>query len=101
VKQKVKVDTTPPEVLSSFSINPMEKKVEFIFDIQELNFKEITYQDKTNFDGFRTLCSSLINGRCRAVRPFANGQHFLDIIVTDKAGNSAAIVSDYPFEIPA
>lgn len=103
-KQKVKVDTTAPVVLSH-SIVPNGKRVSFVFDIQELNFKEIDVMDKADFKGFNLLCSSLRNGRCSITNPFASGKHWLDFVITDKAGNSYELdkdnCNDCEFTIPA
>lgn len=91
-KTAVKVDTTAPKNLDGFpKYEQNNDVVKFIFEVNELNLKEITFTDDSVIPlltSSRVLCTRLDNGRCTSTRRFSSGTHNLVITATDKAGNS-------------
>jgi hypothetical protein len=87
-KVDIKVDTTLPEELySGFTVN--KRRVSFVFDIFEENFKEISYFDEEEINpSWQRLCSSLRDGLCSKSKTFRPGDHTLKILVEDEAGNT-------------
>lgn len=86
---KINVDTSTP-ILQSSDENIDKNKVKFTFEIQELNFKDISYYESgTTQNKWNSLCSRLIAGTCTATKSFSLGLHTLKVRVLDKAGNSA------------
>ena len=89
-KKIVEVDLTHPKIISS-SANPQGlSRVRFVFEIQERNFDEISYLDESTCEVNVTsgiLCSEIRQGICVNVKKFCNGDHKLNITVSDKAGN--------------
>lgn len=87
-KVDIKVDTTLPEELySGFTVN--KRRVSFVFDILEVNFKEISYLDETDVNPrWQRICSSLRDGLCSKSKNFSPGDHDLRIMVEDEAGNT-------------
>ncbi len=87
----VKVDTTDP-VVNLFNYTIDGKRVEFIVNVDEINFEEINYIDSSdNNPREKRLCSSLKNNSCKKKVSFSSGNHSIDIIVRDKAGNTAVV----------
>ncbi|MFH1290038.1 MAG: hypothetical protein ABIH92_01380, partial [Nanoarchaeota archaeon] len=87
-KTKLKVDTTAP-VEEYFESVVDRRRVNFLFDIEELNFKEISYVDDLDANQRpKRLCSSIRNGLCTARKSFRPGNHTLTFTILDKAGNS-------------
>ena len=82
------VDSIDPLVLDfNYSIN--RKRVEFIFEIDEDNFDEITYVDQNDRrPRERRLCSRLRGGECNAKKSFRTGDHNVTLTIKDDAGNS-------------
>jgi len=89
-KSRIKVDTSPPELIF-INTRIDDRKVTFIFDVIEENFEEITYTDSNDCGLLpkpsRALCRRLDNGRCVVTRRFCTGSHNLNITISDKAGN--------------
>ena len=84
----VTVDTTPP-VLNDFNYSLDRRRVEFVFNVTELNFDEINYIDLNDKNPKeKTLCSRLKEELCKVKRSFSTGKHNLTINILDKAGNS-------------
>ncbi len=101
-KTSLKVDITKPVIkYSNFSSTRFSDKYDiatFILDIDEANFKNVSYQD--NGSKWIVLCNSLKNGRCVAKAKFAKGEHDLIVRVSDKAGNTFDdTLSEYTFTI--
>jgi hypothetical protein len=95
----LKVDATPPQV-TEFDYSILGKNVEFIIGIQEINFDEILYLDREETNPrFRTLCPRLTDGLCEEEKRFSLGNHVLDIIARDEAGNEAVVISGLSFSI--
>ncbi len=85
---RIKVDTTSP-VINSFNYSISLRRVNFNFNITELNFDEINYIDTLDARPREiTLCSRLRNGICQITKSFRTGEHNLTINVLDDAGNS-------------
>ena len=81
------VDTTLPKAKMNWTING--GKVNFIFNVTEINFYKISYIDYNNTKPKETvLCSKLKNNICQITKSFKIGQHNLTIFINDKAGNS-------------
>ncbi len=83
------VDTTLPKVKINWTSS--KGKVDFIFNITEINLDEINYID--SFDGTRTKWNSISsrldkNNNCVAKKSFKTGTHNLTVQILDKAGNS-------------
>ncbi|MFH1802986.1 MAG: lamin tail domain-containing protein [archaeon] len=97
--QFLSVDTTPPEV-TFFSYAIMERELEFIIGIEDPNFNEISYKDRTDTNPrFKTLCSRLADGFCEKTKRFSAGEHVLDIIALDEAGNEATVFEGLTFVV--
>ena len=80
------VDTTAP--INSLQFNVSGRKVNFIINVTEKNFEEVSYYDNSERNPrWRKLCSRLKDGICEARKTFSIGYHVLDIRVLDKAGN--------------
>jgi hypothetical protein len=63
----------------------------FNFSITEPNFEEIQYYDHSdNRPRWKRLCTRLREGICEERERFREGQHTVDIQITDEAGNSIA-----------
>ncbi|MEM0465920.1 MAG: hypothetical protein QXW97_04450 [Candidatus Pacearchaeota archaeon] len=83
------VDITPPvieNINSMFTING--KYVNFNIKINESNFKEVYFIDKSNINSKTIkLCTSLKNGYCTKKVSFNSGMHSLEIVILDKYQN--------------
>jgi len=83
------VDTTPP-LINNLNIVIHSSHATFILDIFEKNLDSIEYRD--NFalrPAWKTLCSRIDDDNiCEKQLTFNSGSHNIDIMVTDKAGNS-------------
>ena len=98
-KNKLKVDSTPPEI-NSFNYTIDKKKVTFEMLIDDLNFDKTEYFDyNATKPKFETLCSKLVESVCKKKLYFNNGQHTLDIRALDEAGNMATVIEGLMFEI--
>jgi len=97
-KESFTVDTTGP-IVNSFAYSVDKRKAMFRIDITEENFDEVTYIDlnQNNLEEKR-LCSKLNNGACEKSKSFSKGEHNLQIIIRDEAGNTFEI-DDVLFEI--
>jgi hypothetical protein len=95
---KVLVDTLDPE-LNSFNYSMIGRRIEFEFNITEINFDEINYIDlEENKPRERRLCTRLDNdGICEKRKTFRKGFHNLVINVLDDAGNS--VITNVNFTI--
>lgn len=90
----VNVDTTAPE-LNYFDYTISRGSATFVFEIKEQNFKDISYIDNNDRNPrWKRLCTRLRDGSCSRRIPFARGEHLLDIVAVDKAGNSLVIEDD-------
>lgn len=95
----VEADTTAP-VSHFFDYEVQGRGVEFVFEIEDKNFDQITYIDGRDIrPSEKRLCSRLKNGRCSLRKSFRRGSHQLDIYVYDEAGNSFQIADDLQFTI--
>jgi len=95
---KVSVDITPPKI-NNVSLSIDKRRVEFIINISEENFKEVKIKDGNEIRTQETtLCRKLENGICEVKRSFRYGNHELKITAFDEAGNSKSVV--YNFTIP-
>jgi hypothetical protein len=91
-KTKINVDVTAPKV-HFYEYEQVRRRVNFVFEIEEKNFKEISYIDNTDKNPrWKKLCSKFRNGRCDTQKSFRNGNHILDIKVIDKAGNEEFVI---------
>ena len=85
------VDTTPP-VINNFNYNVSGKNAIFNLTITEQNFNDISYYDHLDSRAkWKKLCSSLKENNCVKKVSFKDGDHDVDIKVTDEAGNSVLI----------
>jgi len=81
------VDTTLPKVKINWTIE--QGKVNFIFNVTEVNFDKINYIDSSALKPKEmALCSRLKNGICEVSRRFNIGTHNLTIFTSDKSGNT-------------
>ncbi|MEK6859894.1 MAG: hypothetical protein AABX54_03700 [Nanoarchaeota archaeon] len=90
----LKVDISAPEILNPTSFwtqgtGKNNKYIYFNINVKEPNLDSIEYND--NSGSWKTLCSSLKNGKCEKKVTFSKkGHHSVDIQLTDDAGNSVA-----------
>ncbi|MDO8460801.1 MAG: hypothetical protein Q7S74_06865 [Nanoarchaeota archaeon] len=100
-KTKVKVDITPP-VISVQDPIVSGRTAKLIFDVIEDNFDKITYQDSNTCGqakmSINLLCTRLNVKRCVVIRSFCPGTHELNIMVSDKAGNSVNQTTSFTIE---
>jgi len=103
----VEVDDDPPVLLNDFPLvenniicktpgsfcsqgdGVYQRYIDFNLEIDEENFEEIIYS--YNYGGRireSTLCSRLIEGRCKKRVGFSLGNNVVNLQITDKAGNS-------------
>lgn len=90
----IKVDTSPP-VKQHYDKDIDQRRVNFLFDIEELNFKEVSYVDDFEGDQTKRLCSSLRNGLCTSRKSFKPGNHTLTFTILDDAGNSQRFTDNF------
>ncbi len=85
------VDAVPPAI-NEFGYNITDRKVDFMFNITEMNLKKVYYTDhnEANPRG-RTLCTRLVDELCKKKVTFSSGEHNLTLTVEDKAGNKENI----------
>ena len=84
----VKVDTTSP-IINSFSYEFNRRYLTFKINVTEKNFDLIKYIDWNDVEPrWKMLCSRLVDGKCIKRIAFPTGEHNIDILVLDKAGNS-------------
>ncbi|MFH1711579.1 MAG: hypothetical protein ABH840_04670 [Nanoarchaeota archaeon] len=87
----VKVDESPPAI-NSFYNSTDGKYVTFRIDMNETNLYKVEYIDNLKDNSkLKTLCSSLKNGICEKKVSFKDGDHDVEILITDKAGNYASL----------
>ena len=94
----LKVDNSAPEILNPTSfwtqgIGKSSKYISFSINLKEPNLDSIEYKDTIggSKSSWKTLCSSLRNGKCEKKVTFSKkGHHVVDIQLTDEAGNSIA-----------
>ncbi|MFH1802989.1 MAG: hypothetical protein ABH864_06100 [archaeon] len=84
------VDNTLP-IINSADFTVEGKKVNFVIDITEPYFKEVTYIDNLESNPReKRLCSSLVNDVCeKRVNFNQDGDHEVVVTVKDEAGNEA------------
>jgi len=83
---KLIVDTTIPTAKINWTIN--KGKVNFVLEVTETNFDEISYIDLSdNKPKEVILCSKLKDNMCKSTKTFKTGIHNLVVYVKDKAGN--------------
>lgn len=98
-ERSVEVDTISP-VVNSFNYSIDRRRVEFSFNVTELNFDEINYIDA--FDSrmrVKRICTRLRDEQCDKRVSFRSGDHSLDIFAFDDAGNSAVVFEGLNFTI--
>jgi len=83
------VDFTPPRInIINYTING--KYVTFYLNVTEKYFDKIAYIDNLNSRAReRTLCTRLKDDICEKRITFSDGNHEVDIVVYDEAGNNA------------
>lgn len=85
----VAVDFSAP-VINNLGYSVDGKKVDFMIDINEPNFKVISYKDLSESRPTEVvLCRKLVSGICSAEKRFRPGNHNLLFKVEDTAGNFA------------
>lgn len=92
----LKVDNSAPEILNPTSfwtqgLGKNSKYISFSINLKEPNLDSIEYKDNfgSSRSSWKTLCSSLRNGKCVKKVTFSKkGHHVVDIQLTDDAGNS-------------
>ena len=91
------VDTVAPVIINnpdSFWTQGEGKKNKYIYfniDITEENFDEVSYIDwNDRRPRWRRLCSRLKNGICKKKKSFRKGEHVVDIMISDEAGNAVS-----------
>src|SRR3989344_5127423 len=95
----LKVDSLPPQI-TEFNYSILGKEVEFRIGVEDANFDEIIYQDRKETNPrFKILCSKLVNGICEETKRFTSGDHVLDILAADKAGNEARVIEGLNFTV--
>ncbi|MCX6749001.1 MAG: right-handed parallel beta-helix repeat-containing protein [Candidatus Pacearchaeota archaeon] len=85
---RIRVDTTAPQIIqfTNWTIGNYEY---FNMTINELNFNKVEYYDNTESrPSWRSMCTSLKNGNCYKKVYFRDGNHNLNIRITDDAGNA-------------
>ena len=89
-KKKMDVDTVAP-VINSINYTINGKNVEFLIDITEVNFDEVSYIDLLDSRArWKKACSRLTNGVCKKRISFKQGNHQVSIQASDEFGNSVA-----------
>ena len=89
--KRLAVDVSAPTI-DRFDFNVSGRKVHFLINITEDNFKEIRFIDRSSFfPHWKTLCSTLENDMCKKDVLFFSGAHQLSFEVIDDAGNTAFI----------
>lgn len=97
--RELKVDTLPPNV-SSFSYSANGRDVTFSIGITDANFDEVVYQDRADSSPrFVRLCSNLEDGFCEAKKKFKFGNHVVDIVAKDEAGNEVVVANGLEFSV--
>lgn len=92
-------DTSDPKI-NHKEFKVKKRRVSFVFDIEEANFKEVRYMDKEDRrPRWRRLCSNLRVGRCNPSKSLRSGTHILDIEAIDKAGNNVFLYQDLLIDI--
>ena len=83
---KIKVDTAEPKILN-YSLTKKLNSNYYIINmtILESNLNKVEYSD--NSGSKKVLCTSLRNSVCTKQLTFLQGDHSLEIFVSDKAGN--------------
>ena len=77
-------------VIENFYNETDERRINFVFEINETNFDKITYLDsEENNPREKTFCSKLKDNICEKKISFRQGFHNLTFFVKDKAGNEA------------
>jgi hypothetical protein len=81
-------DITPPEI-NEISYEIEKKLVYFKIEVDEHNFKQVSYMDNSaKKPKYMNLCSSLKNGICTKKINLEYGNHSINITAFDKSGNS-------------
>ncbi len=89
------VDTTLPVLNNPTSFWQQEtgdsRYIQFKFNITEKNFDEVTYYDNSDSNPrWRRLCGRLKDGICETKKSFREGNHVIDVQISDEAGNAIA-----------
>jgi hypothetical protein len=83
------VDYSAP-IINSLEVEKDGRRVTFILDINEPYFEEAVYFENIgNSPREKNLCSRLDNNICEKSGNFQDGNHEVEIIVRDEAGNEA------------
>lgn len=87
--EQVPVDNSNP-IITNYDVTISGRKANFRIEVEETNFEKITYLelDVSNARE-RTLCTRLSANVCEKSISFRDGDHEVQIIVYDKAGNTA------------
>lgn len=94
-KYMLQVDTISPNI-TSFEQTINRRNVLFNIGIDEENFYRVEYIDHADSKPRKILlCTRLLNGLCTARRSFSLGNHELEIIVSDLAGNKEKLFLDF------
>jgi len=103
IRQNLRVDTIFPIFNNPTSyytqgVGRDSRYLYFTFNITEKNLDKITYSylDSRNRTKEGTICSNLDeNGICETKKSFSNGNHSIDIQITDEAGNAIAFPIEF------
>lgn len=100
---KLIVDTSAPivnnpEFFWLQGVGKQNKNIHFYIDVSEDNFNEISYIDLSDGKSKeKKLCSKIEAGLCEKIVSFSKGSHTVDIMISDKAGNSVS--EEIEFEV--
>lgn len=92
------VDIAAP-IINNFEMEEDGRRIHFLFEVNEENFRQITYIDyEDSHPREKRLCSRLnSDGVCEVTRSFTRGNHILEIFASDKAGNIALVGQNITF----
>jgi len=90
-EKEIMADFSKPRV-DYFDFIQNRRKVTFMLNITEPNFKRASYMDNAEErEIWSLLCSRLENGYCENIKWFSRGEHNLTIEILDDAGNRETI----------
>ncbi len=84
------VDTVAPEILN-FEMEVKGAYAHFAIEINETNFLSAEYLDHNGASTWKPLCRYLVNGKCGSRIRFLDGEHNIDIMIKDRAGNEVGL----------
>ncbi|MEM3113339.1 MAG: hypothetical protein QXI33_02855 [Candidatus Pacearchaeota archaeon] len=85
---RIRVDTTAPQIIQFINWT-IGNYAYFNMTLNELNFNKVEYYDNSDSrPRWNSICTSLKNGNCYKKIYFRDGNHNLNIRLTDDAGNA-------------